>query len=101
MTEYLTDDQIIDMVHGFGRSPFNENKFLIEIMVSSLKEREKIALRLRFYEGMSYINIAYIFDFKYTKVAENLVQRALDSLKTSYLDHKRIMALIKEENNYV
>ena len=99
MTEYLTDDQIISMAHGYYiEESWNENEFAIELIVSKyLKEREKIALRLRFYKGMSYVEIADIFDFKYAKVAQNLVHRALDSLKTEYFDYKRVIALVLKE----
>lgn len=99
MTDYLTNDQIKDMSYSGGRS-LNNNIHIIEVIISEyLKEREKIALRLRFYKGMSYIEIADIFDFKYPKVAQNLVQRALDSVKTEYLDYKRIIALVLKEED--
>lgn len=99
MTDFLTDDQICDMSYSGGRS-FSNDTIIIEIIISKyLKEREKIALRLKFYKGMSYVEIADIFDFKYPKVAYNLVQRALDSLKHEYLLYKRTIALVLKEED--
>ncbi len=57
-----------------------QKRALLENAICSLPERQKIALNLCFYEGLSNKDAAYIMDVK-VKALESLLMRAKRSLK--------------------
>ena len=78
MSDYLTNDQILYIVHGYEKRTITHNIFLINLIVAEqLSEREQIILRLRFKNGMLYREISKIFNFATSERPRQIIQKAL------------------------
>lgn len=59
-----------------------DEKSIIEKACNSLPKKQREAIMLYFFQGLSYKEIAEIFEFSNPKNARTLIYRALDSLAT-------------------
>lgn len=57
-----------------------DEKSIIEKACNSLPKKQREAIMLYFFQGLSYKEIAVIFDFSHPKNARTLIYRALDTL---------------------
>ena len=57
-----------------------DQKTIIQKACNNLPKRQREAISLYFFEGLSYREIAQVFDFSHPKNARTLIYRALDSL---------------------
>jgi len=89
MTDYLTDDQISYMVHGYAQRTISHSIFLIKlIMIDFLSERQQIAIRLRFYKGMTYKAIGDILGYRTGESGRRIVKDALKTIWYYYPKYK-------------
>lgn len=90
MSNYLTDDQISYIVHGYEKRTITHNIFLINlIMAEQLSERERIVLRLRFKNGMLYREISEIFGFVTSERPRQIIQKSLRIIRQVYPYYKK------------
>lgn len=75
------EDQIIGEQFDMDRQK------LLKAAFAKLSSRQKEAVFLRFYENMSYAEIATVMKMKEVKYARTIVYRALISLKLTLKDH--------------
>ncbi len=69
----------------------DQQKEIISKECNKLPPRQKEALLLYFYEGMSYQEIAQIIGMTRTKSARALIYRAMDSLSKHLLPYKSVL----------
>jgi len=68
-----------DVVHISSNLSLDKKK-IIQKACNNLPKRQREAIALFFFEGLSYQEIAQVFDFSHPKNARTLIYRALDSL---------------------
>lgn len=71
-----------------------EQKRLLQEKFNYLPEKQREALLLYYYEGLSYDEIASLFEMTRVKSARVLIYRAIDSLAKQLKNHKDILLLI-------
>ena len=90
MTDYLTDDQISYIVHGYEQRTITHSIFLINYIITYfLSERQKIALHLRFRMEKPYREISEILGYKSTESGRRLIKEALKTIYVTYQIYKK------------
>ena len=63
MTDYLTDDQISYIVHGYDKRTYSHSIFLVKLIMNEhFGYRDNMVLRLRFKNKMTYKQIAEVIN---------------------------------------
>lgn len=88
MTNFLTDDQIRYIVHGYDRRTISHSIFIINLIIAEqLSERERLSLRLRFHKGMVYREIADILGISMER-SRQIVFKSLSIIRDLYPSYK-------------